>query len=75
MKWLWILLAVLSLSACAGLNSEQLRTESELATAQVGVVNHTGNYIYSARPVRPAGARRQPRLHQETLGNRQPVRH
>jgi hypothetical protein len=48
MKWLWILLAVLSLSACAGLNNEQLRTESEMATAQVGVVNHTGNYIYSA---------------------------
>ena len=48
MKWLLVVLTALSLSACAGLNSEQLRTESELATAQVGVVNHTGNYIYSA---------------------------
>jgi hypothetical protein len=48
MKWLLVVLTALSLSACAGLNSEQLRTESELATAQVGVVNHTANYIYSA---------------------------
>ncbi len=48
MKWLLAVLTALSLSACAGLNNEQLRTESEMATAQVGVVNHTGNYIYSA---------------------------
>lgn len=48
MKWIMISLAALSLSACAGLRNEQSSPEPEMATAQVGVVNHTGNYIYSA---------------------------
>ena len=42
------MLIALSLSACAGQNSEQASIESEMATAQVGVVNHTGSYIYSS---------------------------
>lgn len=41
-------MAALSLSACAGLNNEQASAEPATASAQVGVVNHTGNYIYSA---------------------------
>jgi hypothetical protein len=45
MKWLMILLAVLSLSACAGLTDD---AAPATASAQVGIVNHTGNYIYSA---------------------------
>ena len=48
MKWLWILLAVLSLSACAGLENEKTSAKPATAPAQVGIVNHTGNYIYSA---------------------------
>jgi len=48
MKWLFVLLSALSLSACAGLDNERASAESETAPAQVGVVNHTGNYIYSA---------------------------
>jgi len=48
MKWLWVLLSTLSLSACAGLDNERASAESETATAQVGVVNHTGQYIYSS---------------------------
>lgn len=48
MKWLWILLAALSLSACAGLSEEKTDATSATAAAQVGIVNHTGNYIYSA---------------------------
>lgn len=48
MKWLWILLAAISLSACAGLGEEQASAASTTAAAQVGVVNHTENYIYSA---------------------------
>lgn len=48
MKWLCILLAALSLSACAGLGKDIASAEPATAPAQVGVVNHTGNYIYSA---------------------------
>lgn len=48
MKWVLMLLAILSLSACSGLNNEQASAESAAAGAQVGVVNHTGNYIYSS---------------------------
>jgi hypothetical protein len=48
MKWIWVLLTTLSLSACAGLGEEKAGTVSATAGAQVGVVNHTGNYIYSA---------------------------
>lgn len=48
MKWLFILLITLSLSACAGFESEKKGKGPETDPAQVGVVNHTGNYIYSA---------------------------
>jgi hypothetical protein len=48
MKWLFLLLAMLSLSACAGRDIDDSDGPSQTATAQVGVVNHTGNYIYSA---------------------------
>lgn len=49
MKWLFVLLATLSLSACAGLNlDDDENSIPKTAPAQVGVVNHTGNYIYSA---------------------------
>lgn len=48
MKWLFLLLATLTLSACAGLNLDDADSTPQTATAQVGVVNHTGNYIYSA---------------------------
>lgn len=48
MKWLFVLLIVLSLSACAGRNPDDDDSTPRTAPAQVGVVNHTGNYIYSA---------------------------
>lgn len=48
MKWILALLTALSLSACAGLDNESTSAEPATAAAQVGVVNHTGNYIYSA---------------------------
>ena len=48
MKWLFVLLTMLSLSACAGRNLEDDDGTPRTAPAQVGVVNHTGNYIYSA---------------------------
>ena len=48
MKWLFVLLAALGLSACAGLDLDDADTAPKTAAAQVGVVNHTGNYIYSA---------------------------
>lgn len=48
MKWLITLISALGLAACAGLANEARDTAPETATAQVGIVNHTGNYIYSA---------------------------
>lgn len=48
MKWLFVLLTVLSLSACAGLDNEKSSAAPATDPAQVGIVNHTGNYIYSA---------------------------
>ncbi len=48
MKWLFALLAALSLSACAGLDLADEDDTPKTAPAQVGIVNHTGNYIYSA---------------------------
>lgn len=48
MKWLFVLLTVLSVSACAGRNLDDDDGTPKTAAAQVGVVNHTGNYIYSA---------------------------
>jgi len=48
MKWILVLLTALSLSACAGLDNESTSKESTTDPAQVGIVNHTGNYIYSA---------------------------
>ncbi|KXB30646.1 hypothetical protein AT959_07830 [Dechloromonas denitrificans] len=48
MKWLLALLAALNLSACAGLEFDDLPPLPKRAPAQVGVVNHTGKYIYSA---------------------------
>lgn len=48
MKLIWVLLSALSFSACAGLDNEKASAEQQTATAQVGVVNHTGNYIYSS---------------------------
>lgn len=48
MKWLLILLTAMNLSACSGLTNEVPDTTPAIAPAQVGIVNHTGNYIYSA---------------------------
>lgn len=48
MKWLITLISALGLAACSGLANEARDTEPATATAQVGIVNHTGNYIYSA---------------------------
>lgn len=48
MKCLLALLAALSLSACAGRALDTEDSTPKTASAQVGVVNHTGNYIYSA---------------------------
>lgn len=48
MKWLLVVLTALSLSACAGLGEEKSGAASATAAAQVGIVNHTGDYIYSA---------------------------
>lgn len=48
MKCLLALLATLSLSACAWLDLDDTDSSPKTAAAQVGVVNHTGNYIYSA---------------------------
>lgn len=48
MKWLFVLFALLSLSACAGRDLDAPDSTLQTAPAQVGVVNHTGNYIYSA---------------------------
>ena len=48
MKWLLAMLAVLNLSACAGLDLADEPLRRNTAPAQVGVVNHTGNYIYSS---------------------------
>ena len=49
MKWIIYLGAVLLLSGCA-LKARQVEEAgpSPTATAQVGIVNHTGKYIYSA---------------------------
>jgi hypothetical protein len=44
MKWLLQMMFVLMLSSCAAQEAKQ----SETAPAQVGLVNHTGNFIYSA---------------------------
>lgn len=48
MKWLLVLLATLSLTACAGLDPDDEDSAPKTAPAQVGIVNHTGSYIYSA---------------------------
>ena len=48
MKWLLVVLTALSLAACAELGEEKSGAASATATAQVGIVNHTGDYIYSA---------------------------
>ena len=45
MKLLITLLLAVFISACA---TEPPMKESSTAAAQVGIVNHTGNYIYSA---------------------------
>ena len=49
MKWIMYLGTALLLSGCA-LKARQLEqaSPSPTATAQVGIVNHTGKYIYSA---------------------------
>ncbi|MCC7682699.1 DUF3304 domain-containing protein [Janthinobacterium sp. FW305-128] len=49
MKWIMYLGAALLLSGCA-LKARQVEEAGPrtTATAQVGIVNHTGNYIYSA---------------------------
>lgn len=44
MKWMLVLACALLLNGCAAL----AKKESPTATAQVGIVNHTGKYIYSA---------------------------
>ena len=52
MKWLLALMTAPSLGACAGLDRHEEnappKEAPKTAPAQVGVVNHTGNYIYSA---------------------------
>lgn len=48
MKWLLALLSALSLTACSGLDLNDEDDTPKTAAAQVGIVNHTGNYIYSA---------------------------
>lgn len=48
MKCLLTLFAALSLVACAGRNFDDSDSTPKTAPAQVGIVNHTGNYIYSA---------------------------
>jgi hypothetical protein len=47
MEWFFIFLVASSLSACAHINQESDNTP-KTAPAQVGIVNHTGSYIYSA---------------------------
>jgi hypothetical protein len=47
MKWLLALLVAFNLSACAH-RDPGYDDAPKTAPAQVGVVNHTGNYIYSA---------------------------
>jgi hypothetical protein len=44
MKWIISLLCALLITACAALEPKP----SPTATAQVGIVNHTGKFIYSA---------------------------
>lgn len=44
MKWLIYLTCALFITSCAALEKK----ESPTAGAQVGIVNHTGNFIYSA---------------------------
>ncbi|MDR1994069.1 DUF3304 domain-containing protein [Azonexus sp.] len=48
MKWLSVFLAVFCLSACTHLDPGYDDDTPKTATAQVGIVNHTGNYIHSA---------------------------
>lgn len=45
MKWLIALFLTVFVSACA---TEQPMKESSTAAAQIGIVNHTSKYIYSA---------------------------
>ena len=45
MKWLAGLISTVLLAGCV---TAQQKAQSDYATAQVGIVNHTGKYIYSA---------------------------
>ena len=45
MKWFASLLCSFLLAGCV---TAQQKAEDDRATAQVGIVNHTGNFIYSA---------------------------
>ncbi len=45
MKWLIYLICTLFITSCA---AQQTKEEDATAGAQVGIVNHTGKYIYSA---------------------------
>ncbi len=48
MKWLTYLPPLLLLASCAAHGRHEEEKPSATATAQVGIVNHTGSYIYSA---------------------------
>jgi hypothetical protein len=45
MKWFVYLICTLFITSCA---AQQTKEEDATAGAQVGIVNHTGNFIYSA---------------------------
>jgi hypothetical protein len=45
MKWFVYLICTLFITSCA---AQQTKEEDATAGAQVGIVNHTGKYIYSA---------------------------
>jgi hypothetical protein len=45
MKWFVYLICTLFISSCA---AQQTKEEDATAGAQVGIVNHTDNFIYSA---------------------------
>lgn len=49
MKWIMYLTSALLLTSCAAQTPHDNEVkQSATATAQVGIVNHTGSYIYSA---------------------------
>lgn len=47
MRWLWMSVLALVLSGC-GAHSRVQEDEFKMASASVGIVNHTDKYVYSA---------------------------